>query len=199
MSLFVKATIKVDSWQGASASIRTRRMESTPLFQMRVADMICGSFVIFNRRFAPWISISGWRSCRSSFLHLLIKSQHNYNHQSEQKQELSRKAQEVHSISTWKGKGPENKEKLPGTDRFLGVFWWRLRDSIAEFASRQIHTVTASFWTGCCDMPPAYHIEVGSSPRLSESKKTPPNRVVFLTGGDYGTRTCDLMRVKHAL
>ena len=46
-------------------------------------------------------------------------------------------------------------------------------------------------------MPPAYHIEVGSSPRLSESKKTPPNRVVFLTGGDYGTRTCDLMRVKR--
>ena len=46
----------------------------------------------------------------------------------------------------------------------------------------------------------ANHIEVGSSPRLSESKKNATQQGgVFLTGGDYGTRTCDLMRVKHAL
>ena len=115
-------SIQVSAWLISSVIVLSS-------FRVRVADMICGSFVIFNRWFTRWISISSWRSCRSSFQHLLIKSQHNYNHQSEQKQELSRKAQEVYSISTWKGKGPGNKEKLPGTNRFLGVFWWRLRDS----------------------------------------------------------------------
>ena len=30
-------------------------------------------------------------------------------------------------------------------------------------------------------------------------KKNPSEWMGFLFGGDYGTRTCDLMRVKHAL
>ena len=34
---------------------------------------------------------------------------------------------------------------------------------------------------------------------LPHQKKTPPCRVVSFFGGDNRTRTCDLMRVKHAL
>ena len=45
----------------------------------------------------------------------------------------------------------------------------------------QIHMVTASFWTGCCDMPPAYRIEVGSSPcAFREYKNTTQQGGVFI-------------------
>ena len=33
----------------------------------------------------------------------------------------------------------------------------------------------------------------------TKKKKAIPVGMTFLFGGDYGTRTCDLMRVKHAL
>ncbi len=39
----------------------------------------------------------------------------------------------------------------------------------------------------------------GSSPCLIFTKQKDTLTGVFLFGGDYGTRTCDLMRVKHAL
>ena len=47
-------------------------------------------------------------------------------------------------------------------------------------------------------MPPAYHIEVGSSPQASKAtKSTIQKDGALVPGGDYGTRTCDLMRVKR--
>ena len=38
-----------------------------------------------------------------------------------------------------------------------------------------------------------------SSPPVIAKQKTPSDRMGFLFGGDWGTRTLDLMRVKHAL
>ena len=43
-------------------------------------------------------------------------------------------------------------------------------------------------------------IQMGSSPSAPLRKqKTTLMGGLFFSGGDYGTRTCDLMRVKHAL
>ena len=47
-------------------------------------------------------------------------------------------------------------------------------------------------------MPPAYRIEMGSSPHINK-RKNPSGWMGFFYGGDWGTRTLDLMRVKHAL
>ena len=44
-----------------------------------------------------------------------------------------------------------------------------------------------------------YQNEENSSTGRSKAKRNTTQRVVFLFGADYWTRTSDLMRVKHAL
>ena len=43
------------------------------------------------------------------------------------------------------------------------------------------------------------HLHLNRFVSLPYQIKRTPGWVSFLFGGDYGTRTCDLMRVKHAL
>ena len=47
-------------------------------------------------------------------------------------------------------------------------------------------------------MPPAYRIEMGSRPSPNQKREDAIGILSFF-GGDWGTRTLDLMRVKHAL
>ena len=74
---------------------------------------------------------------------------------------------------------------------------WRQQDSIANLpkanrkerspSSRRTadaHRASAFKWVRAC---------------CQQKRKTTPNGVVFFFGGDNRTRTCDLMRVKHAL
>ncbi len=73
---------------------------------------------------------------------------------------------------------------------WLSRVWWRLRDSIYLWCSRH----PAGGWqlsTG------ELHLDGFESRSISKRKH--PTGGCFLFGGDYGTRTCDLMRVKHAL
>ena len=43
----------------------------------------------------------------------------------------------------------------------------------------------------------SYRFEPRSLNAHTKKKKAIPVGMTFLFGGDYGTRTCDLMRVKH--
>ena len=57
----------------------------------------------------------------------------------------------------------------------------------------------ASLRTGCQYATGILDLD-GFESRSLQKRKTPPVKGgVFFSGGDYGTRTCDLMRVKHAL
>ena len=97
-----------------------------------------------------------------------------------------------------------NNKSEPMTNRQkvrIILFWWRLRDSMADFAP----------WGKIIRMQPVFELAAAIChrhialkwvrvPCLQEEQKTPSERMVFsVPGGDYGTRTCDLMRVKHAL
>ena len=70
------------------------------------------------------------------------------------------------------------------------LFWWRQQDTMKSMC-RCGPARSEQGSTG------ALHL-IGSSPAAKPKRKT-TQRVVFLFGGDNRTRTCDLMRVKHAL
>ena len=80
--------------------------------------------------------------------------------------------------------------KKENPHRMVWVLEWRQQDSMKS---------------RCCRRPAggkqgstrALHLD-GFEPVDRQKEKT-TRRVVFLFGGDNRTRTCDLMRVKHAL